>query len=294
MKYFKLIRRNLFRNKLRTVLTLGLMFFIFILVSTLLAIQYNFDQYSDAGEGTNRLATQSAVSLATPLPYAMEQKIRQIPGVADVCKVQWIGAYYKYPRDFFANFAIDHDHMAAVFEDYRVDPKEFAAFQKDRQGALVGTELMKRFKWKIGQRITLKRKIFPYDAELVIRGVYHHPVNTSAVYYHMDYHNHMVGDYSMTGNFWVKVKDPKQMSSVSQQIDALYDLAMQEKDFAAVVEMQWFVTEQVEEEKSARDIIAKLEFAGNDARALLEIDRELGARAGLSGGGPRGGGPPGR
>lgn len=71
-----------------------------------------------------------------------------------------------------------------------------------------------------------------------------------------------------------------QEEQVSTQIDALYDLAMHEKDFAAVVELQWFVTEQVEEEKSARDIIAKLEMAGSDARALLEIDRELGARAG--------------
>lgn len=72
----------------------------------------------------------------------------------------------------------------------------------------------------------------------------------------------------------------QQEEQVSTQIDALYELAMKEKDFAAVVEMQWFVTEQVEEEKSARDIIAKLEMAGNDARALLEIDRELSARAG--------------
>ncbi len=75
-----------------------------------------------------------------------------------------------------------------------------------------------------------------------------------------------------------------QEEQVSAQIDTLYDLAMREKDFAAVVEMQWFVTEQVEEEKSARDIIAKLEMAGSDARALLEIDRELGARAGDEGG----------
>lgn len=69
-----------------------------------------------------------------------------------------------------------------------------------------------------------------------------------------------------------------QEETVSQQIDTLYDLAMKEKDFAAVVEMQWFVTEQVEEEKSARDIIAKLEMAGSSPSALLEIDRELGAR----------------
>jgi putative ABC transport system permease protein len=222
MKYFKLIRRNLFRNKLRAFLTLGLMFVIFILVSTLLAIQRNFDQFSESGVGTNRLATQSAVSLATPLPYAHEQKIRQVPGVADVCKVQWIGAYYKDQRNFFANFAIDHDHMATVFEDYLVDPKEFAAFQADRQGVLVGTELMKRFKWKVGDRITLKRQIFPYDPELTIRGIYRHPINTSALYYHMDYHDAMLHNASVVGSFWIKVKDSSQMSSVSQQIDAMF------------------------------------------------------------------------
>ncbi len=79
-----------------------------------------------------------------------------------------------------------------------------------------------------------------------------------------------------------------QEEQVSKQIDSLYDMALQEKDFAAVAEMQWFVTEQVEEEKSARDIIAKLEMAGDDARALLVIDRELGMRAGESEGGAKG------
>lgn len=78
-----------------------------------------------------------------------------------------------------------------------------------------------------------------------------------------------------------------QEEHVSAQIDALYAMAMAESDFAAVVEMQWFVTEQVEEEKSARDIIAKLEMAGTDAPALLAIDRELGVRAG-DGGQPAG------
>ena len=71
-----------------------------------------------------------------------------------------------------------------------------------------------------------------------------------------------------------------QEEHVSEQINELYDVAMQEKDFAAVVELQWFVTEQVEEEKSVRDIIARLEMAGDDAPALLEIDRELSGRTG--------------
>ncbi len=81
-----------------------------------------------------------------------------------------------------------------------------------------------------------------------------------------------------------------QEEQVSTQIDALYEQAMGEKDFAAVVQLQWFVTEQVEEEKSARDIIARLEMAGNDARAMLEVDRDLAARAaGQSEGGGGGG-----
>ena len=49
---------------------------------------------------------------------------------------------------------------------------------------------------------------------------------------------------------------------MSQQIDALYELAFKEKAFAATVELQWFLTEQVEEEKSAREIVAKFRWSG--------------------------------
>jgi len=222
MKFAKLVIRNLFRKKLRLLFTTALIAFIFFFVSFLLSILYAFDNYSDQGKGYNRLAVQSAISLATALPYAHEVKIRQIPGVADVCKLQWIGAYYKDPRNFFANFAVDHDHMASVFDDYVVDPKEFEAFKADRQGALVGDELMTRFKWKIGDRITLKRQIFPYDPELTIRGVYHHPINKSALYYHMDYHNAAVGEWNVVGTFWLKISDPAKMAAISQQIDAMF------------------------------------------------------------------------
>jgi putative ABC transport system permease protein len=222
MKFAKLVIRNLFRHKLRLFFTTLLIGFIFFFVSFLLSILYAFDNYSDQGKGYNRLAVQSAISLATALPYAHETKIRQVPGVADVCKLQWIGAYYKDPRNFFANFAVDHDHMATVFDDYLVDPKEFAAFKADRQGALVGDELMTRFKWKVGDRITLKRQIFPYDPELTIRGVYHHPINKSALYYHMDYHNAAVGSWNVVGTFWLKVSDPAKMAAISQQIDAMF------------------------------------------------------------------------
>jgi ferritin len=70
-----------------------------------------------------------------------------------------------------------------------------------------------------------------------------------------------------------------QEQSVSRQINALYELAFKEKAYDTAVQMQWFVNEQVEEEKSMREIVAKLEMVGDDAPSILEIDRELGARA---------------
>jgi ferritin len=46
------------------------------------------------------------------------------------------------------------------------------------------------------------------------------------------------------------------------------------------VELQWFIAEQVEEEKNATDIVNQLEMAGDSGISLLMVDRQLGARAG--------------
>jgi ferritin len=72
----------------------------------------------------------------------------------------------------------------------------------------------------------------------------------------------------------------QQEFEVSKQIDALYELAFREKTFAAMAQLQWFLTEQVEEEKTAREIVAKFKLIGDDRPALLDLDRELGARSG--------------
>jgi ferritin len=70
-----------------------------------------------------------------------------------------------------------------------------------------------------------------------------------------------------------------QEQDVSRQIDALYETAFNEKAFSAVAELQWFLTEQVEEEKTAREIVARFKMVGNDPASLLDLDRELGARS---------------
>lgn len=65
---------------------------------------------------------------------------------------------------------------------------------------------------------------------------------------------------------------------VTQMIHELYQLALEEDDYATQVMLQWFITEQVEEESSAEEILEKLKMIEDRPRALLELDKELGAR----------------
>ena len=55
-------------------------------------------------------------------------------------------------------------------------------------------------------------------------------------------------------------------------------MALNEKDYAAQVLLEWFITEQVEEEKNAADIVQQLELIDAHGTALLMLDRQLGKR----------------
>jgi ferritin len=65
---------------------------------------------------------------------------------------------------------------------------------------------------------------------------------------------------------------------VTAMINELYGLAVRENDYASQTFLQWFVTEQVEEEKNAGDVVETLKMVGDTSEALFLLDRELGRR----------------
>ena len=65
---------------------------------------------------------------------------------------------------------------------------------------------------------------------------------------------------------------------VTSLINKLYELAVKEKDYAAQSFLQWFINEQVEEEKNVTDIINMLEMIGDSPISLIMADRQLSAR----------------
>jgi ferritin len=65
----------------------------------------------------------------------------------------------------------------------------------------------------------------------------------------------------------------------TNSINALYDLALKQNDHATKSHLQWFLDEQVEEEKSMEDIIANLKLIGDDKAGLLYLNDKLGKRS---------------
>ena len=80
---------------------------------------------------------------------------------------------------------------------------------------------------------------------------------------------------SIVGLFEQTLKHEKVVTSL---INGLVKLAREENDYATESFLQWYVTEQVEEEANPAEMIQKLKYVGKDGRGLLMLDKELAAR----------------
>ena len=69
-------------------------------------------------------------------------------------------------------------------------------------------------------------------------------------------------------------------AAVTASINGLYELALKEKDYPMQVLLQWYIKEQVEEEKNAADIVQQLELIDAHGTAVLMLDHQLGKRGG--------------
>lgn len=82
------------------------------------------------------------------------------------------------------------------------------------------------------------------------------------------------GQFASTLAVWEAALN--QEEQVTARIHALHRLAVEEKDPATQTMLQWFVTEQVEEEKTARGIVEQVRMIGGSSSAIYFLDRHLG------------------
>jgi putative ABC transport system permease protein len=224
MKYAKLIFKNILRNKRRTLLTVSSLVVSLFLIICLATILTEFDRGGDEASPL-RLVTRHAVSLTFVLPMAHLQKIKTVPGVKEVTPFSWFGGIYIDEQNFFANFSVDARKLREVVPELKMTDDEWQAFINDRQGAIVGRKLVKRYGFTPGQRITLKSPIYNASVEFIIRGVYTGS-DEKTLYFHNDYINELlpadVGFRDMAGTFSILANSPEDVPRIAQEIDSIF------------------------------------------------------------------------
>ncbi len=231
MKYFTLIWAALFRSKTRTILTLLSIVTAFLLFGMLDAVRASFDQAGQSANGAQRLQTGSRLSFIQTLPQGLTTQIQNVPGVKSVAYANWFGGAYQDPHNQVFSFAVS-DNYLDQYPEVEVSPDVRKAFENSRTGIIVGEGLVKKFGWKVGDKIPLQSTIFPqHDGSknwtFDIVGVMHAKEKSAAWYEQMvlmhwkyfdegtPYNRGQVGWYVS------RVSDVNQADRVAKAIDAL-------------------------------------------------------------------------
>ena len=159
MKYLHLIWAALFRSKTRTLLTLLSVLAAFFLFGMLDSVRVAFNS-GGAVTGANRMVVASRLSITQMLPYSLTPQIASIDGVKRSSYAAWFGGIYRDPKNFFPNFSVGPGYMD-LYPEFKLPDAQRKAWEADRQGAIVGEALAKKFGWKVGDTIPLQATIFP-------------------------------------------------------------------------------------------------------------------------------------
>ena len=228
MKLVLIAVRNLFRNKLRTTLTIlggAVAILAFVSLRTVLT------SWSAAADfaAKDRIATRHKVSFVISLPKRYIDNVRGIPGVKQATYMNWFGAKNpKAPSEFFASLAVDGPSFLEVMDEVVLSPEDKARWLQDKKGAIVGDVLAKQLGVKVGDRLTLQGSIYPGDWEFNIDGIYtatRKSVDRSTFVFHWDYLNDTVaaGQKEQIGWITSRIDDPGRGADVSATIDRIFD-----------------------------------------------------------------------
>ena len=227
MKFFPMLRANLFRSKKRTFLTIASVALALFLFASLRTVVTTLAMNSEFGSA-RRLVTTNATGFVLPLPLAYANRLQAVPGVQAVTWANWFGGRYGDGKKFFATFAIEAQSYLAMYPEMQVPDDQKAAFFQDRAGALAGRHLMTMFGWHVGQNVTLQGTIFPGDWTFTIRGVYtptDKSISEDALMFHYEYLDEYMkktGPGGLAGWYIVQIDHPDHAAQVGQAIDAMF------------------------------------------------------------------------
>lgn len=228
MKFLPLVWKNVWRRKFRTIFTLLSVFIAFVLFGLLMTIRTAFSFGVDIA-GLDRLVLIHKVSLIMPLPIAYQPRLQAVPGVEVATHNTWFGGVYQDPSNFFAQIAVEPEPFMKIYPEYRLPADQMQAWLRDRQGAVAGRDLARRFNWKIGDRIPIGATIWqPAEGQtwyFNLVGIYDGDdgVDKTQFFFRYDYlDENRRGGQGLVGWYVVKIADPSRSVDMSHTFDEMF------------------------------------------------------------------------
>ncbi len=229
MFLLRLLLKNAFRHKLRTLLTMvGLV----VAVAAFGFLRTVNDAWYAGAEASSstRLITRSATSLTVPLPLAYAERLRGIEGIKSVSWANWFGGIYITERNFFPQFGVDVPSYLALYPEFKLSDQERADFQRDRKGAIVGKKLATKFGWKLGDTIPLRGTIYSGTWNFTLRGIYEgadETIDEGQMLFHWAYLDESMRRLSgrrggFVGVYVLGIDEPVNAALISQRVDSQF------------------------------------------------------------------------
>jgi len=155
-----LIRKNLFRHKLRASLMIVCILTAFAIFGVLASIEHAVNAGQDVA-AADRLVVVNKINFTQPLPIAYFDRVRAIEGVQQVTHVNWFAGYYQDPKNSLVVLAVDPTTYMDVYgNELDISPEARQSFIRERTGALVGDAMAKKWGWKVGDHVPISSSIF--------------------------------------------------------------------------------------------------------------------------------------
>jgi putative ABC transport system permease protein len=226
MRYLPLIWANLMRRKVRTIFTLLSVFIAFMLFAVLGAVDQAFTSGVNLADA-NRLVVTNRVGLINSMPINYADRIATVPGVGAITWQEWVGAYFQDPRQPITGFGVDEDSFLNVHDDMQVTPDQAQAWNKDRQGVLIGETVAKHYGWKVGDHFPLRSNIWRDKQgnstwDVTVDGIYHGGPGDELLMHYKYLDDTRAFRNNQVGMFMLKISDPEKGAVISEQIDQMF------------------------------------------------------------------------
>ncbi len=231
MNDFTLVRKNLFRRKLRAFLMIASILVAFLIFGVLAGVYASFTAGEDRA-AADRLVVVNKVNFTQPLPIAYYNRVRSVAGVRQVAHANWFGGYYQDPRNVLIVMAVEPETYTDVYaRDYDLAPEARQAFIRTRTGALVGEAMARKWGWKVGDRVPVASNIFSqrngshtWDFDIV--GIFTAKTqqnDTNLMFFQYDYFDETRSfGKDTTGWLVLQTANPADNDRVAKAVDAMF------------------------------------------------------------------------